>query len=774
MTTPESPTLTGAPWTPEPGAIVFLPEITEGMTDEQVYAFLSRDRPEAVFPAEPNEVIVAAADVRNGAMVALIPSFADLERLEVDGGEPLGELHITAFYLGDAVYIDDQTRADIVATLEELLLEENVVEAVVFGIGVFNPTSDEPAVILNVGGAGLQRLRDLIEEGLIDADAAYPEQHIPWVPHITLGYDKIPLLDVEEAAAQRMGPITIDRVRVAFGGEVTDIPLGVGVTASTEHVFHLPGQHDQRAHGHKTTISAGDRAAFDKKMRKARSGDKAYGSVRSSDELIGKQSRPGSGSWDTTDAVMTMSSIDDYQQNGFVVNAILREGRVPKATEFDSDGVGQAYAGRSAYEGLTSAMASKKTRLSDDIVVERGIRNPRNVFGDDWSDGGGNEGLTWDDAGFVSTTTSSAVSKHFSSAAHEGHIEGTPVVAKMYVPKGTNALRFGEHGSNPEYDWEKEVVLDRGMRYRIMNDHGLDAEGVHHVDVEVLGSSGMTASVDALVAASIGDPPADLIVDPEMATPNWIDDGPPVKMLRRAIIADGSLVTVFHLAGKHDQSTHGHGSRTTISVAEQQDFAKRRDKATSGKKVLKAAKTTDDFKTESRSVEGYQGSGNFINDELRQDQLQDQWTETVGDFDSMMAGSKLDRDVVVTRGIQNPYAIFGSDWNQDPAVSNAGLQWKDRGFVSTSVDTGVSDYFAQRTVNEGTYTRYSAFENQGVKMNILVPKGTGAVSFGKKTGFSDLAHEQELLLDRGLTFRIMADHGRVDGVRSIDVEVVPS
>ena len=241
--------MTGAPWTPEPGAIVFLPEITEGMTDEEAYAFLSRDRPEAVFPAEPNEVIVAGLEPHNGAMVALIPSFEDLERLEVEGGEPLGELHITMFFLGEAADIDDQTRADIVATLEELLLEEDLIPAVVFGLGVFNPTGDEPAVILNVGGEGLERIKNVIEEGLIDADVAYPNQHVPWVPHITLGYDKISLLDAGEAAPQRMGPITIDRVRVAFGGEVTDLPLGVGVTAAAVHTFHLPGKHDQSEHG---------------------------------------------------------------------------------------------------------------------------------------------------------------------------------------------------------------------------------------------------------------------------------------------------------------------------------------------------------------------------------------------------------------------------------------------------------------------------------------------------------------------------------------------
>jgi hypothetical protein len=50
--------------------------------------------------------------------------------------------------------------------------------------------------------------------------------HAPWIPHITLAY-----LDAQSTLADgywatRTGPVKFDRLRLAFGGEVTDFRLG--------------------------------------------------------------------------------------------------------------------------------------------------------------------------------------------------------------------------------------------------------------------------------------------------------------------------------------------------------------------------------------------------------------------------------------------------------------------------------------------------------------------------------------------------------------------
>jgi hypothetical protein len=47
---------------------------------------------------------------------------------------------------------------------------------------------------------------------------------MPHVPHVTLQYTDD--LNRVKALADRVGPVTFDRLRLAFGGEVTDIPIG--------------------------------------------------------------------------------------------------------------------------------------------------------------------------------------------------------------------------------------------------------------------------------------------------------------------------------------------------------------------------------------------------------------------------------------------------------------------------------------------------------------------------------------------------------------------
>jgi hypothetical protein len=51
-----------------------------------------------------------------------------------------------------------------------------------------------------------------------------PGQHRPWVPHITLAYtdDHYVVADLVD----RCGPVKFDRLRVAFGEDVTDLPFG--------------------------------------------------------------------------------------------------------------------------------------------------------------------------------------------------------------------------------------------------------------------------------------------------------------------------------------------------------------------------------------------------------------------------------------------------------------------------------------------------------------------------------------------------------------------
>lgn len=181
----------------------------------------------------------AAADGSHlgGAMIALIPTDGDATYLALDGGEDADELHLTLFFLGDdgTTWTEEQ-RTELIANLRALAASQipGPVTARAFGANHWNPDSDNPSWVWAVGddrdspadaptlvdvqGTAAMALEDTHERPEI------PVQHSPWVPHVCAAYSDDPaLLPLLE---ERLGPITFDRIRVAFAGDHTDIPLG--------------------------------------------------------------------------------------------------------------------------------------------------------------------------------------------------------------------------------------------------------------------------------------------------------------------------------------------------------------------------------------------------------------------------------------------------------------------------------------------------------------------------------------------------------------------
>lgn len=178
--------------------------------------------------------------------------------------------------------------------------------------------------------------------------------------------------------------------------------------------------------------------------------------------------------------------------------------------------------------------------------------------------------------------------------------------------------------------------------------------------------------------------------------------------------------------------------------------------AASGKAALKAV--PDDSRAPVTAIRTYQAFGDQrINDALRggdEDTLGDLDATALRELDETFAESRASEDLVVYRGIKDPSSLFGGlFWKPDG--DNSGLVWKDRGFTSTTVDRKIGQEFAG-----------------SVLMRILVPKGTKAMHLSKSPGLT--RDEKEILLNRGLTFRIIKDHGRdpVTRLRNMDVEVV--
>lgn len=163
------------------------------------------------------------ADVHTGAMIALVPTDADAARLAVPGGEPTDQLHVTLRYLGEADAFDDDARADLVDLTREYVAGLGPIEANLFGLAMFNPDGDEPCVVGLIGGDAVWSAYQRCGGAVEDHGAVLPPPLLPYTAHLTLEYTDDPsrvadLIDL-------VGPVRFDRVRLAFGGQNTDIPL---------------------------------------------------------------------------------------------------------------------------------------------------------------------------------------------------------------------------------------------------------------------------------------------------------------------------------------------------------------------------------------------------------------------------------------------------------------------------------------------------------------------------------------------------------------------
>lgn len=198
--------------------------------------------------------LTAAAEVHTGAMIALIPTDADLRRLvdDPDVTEPIDQLHTTLMYLGTAADWSLEQRTTLELRVEKYCSELAPVDADGFAISIFNPPGSQQSdgmdrdtcVVLQCGGDGLAVMHHYLNSAVRDLQRLpdIPPQHQPWVPHVTLAYTD----DVALAGqlTSLCGPITFDRVRIAFGGENHDIKLRgtLIATAARDYVRDLHGR----------------------------------------------------------------------------------------------------------------------------------------------------------------------------------------------------------------------------------------------------------------------------------------------------------------------------------------------------------------------------------------------------------------------------------------------------------------------------------------------------------------------------------------------------
>lgn len=184
---------------------------------------------------EPDE---APAPANTGGMIALVPKNPD--QYVVSGGDPAEELHLTLAYLGSDVtgWSDERVNA-IREAVSNMAAAVKPVDARVMGHALWNPDGGpdgdmEPCAVYQIqGNDTIANLNDwaLGSSAQIIGDADMPEQHKPFLPHVTAGYG------IQPAALSHAGPIQFDTMRLALGDQVHDFPMGTSVGGDVVAAF---------------------------------------------------------------------------------------------------------------------------------------------------------------------------------------------------------------------------------------------------------------------------------------------------------------------------------------------------------------------------------------------------------------------------------------------------------------------------------------------------------------------------------------------------------
>lgn len=160
----------------------------------------------------------------NGAMVALVPDQESVERLALDpamtGAQPASEMHLTVCCFDDASALSASERAAFLDGAEAVASAYEPINADAFGTALLNPQSDTPCWVYLVSGLSVDR----IARSLWAYVGSSQDQKVPWLSHVTAAYYSG---DLTWETAGKLGPVRFDRIRVAYGDQVTDFPLGI-------------------------------------------------------------------------------------------------------------------------------------------------------------------------------------------------------------------------------------------------------------------------------------------------------------------------------------------------------------------------------------------------------------------------------------------------------------------------------------------------------------------------------------------------------------------
>lgn len=431
-----------------------------------------------------------------------------------------------------------------------------------------------------------------------------------------------------------------------------------------------------------------------------------------------------------------------YLNAGFTqINTYLRDGSAPTGTDLPGDDTVRA-----SVRAIDESMEASP--LPRDVVTWRGMSAGDRLFGDAFS--GDLTGAEWREDAYASTSTDRDTARQFAEDPDTWRVTSGSTMMRIVTPAGTGAVEVSD-GS-----YEAELLLERGLRMRVVADRGVDEDGVRQLDVEVLPSDrqGEEADEGAAETGDVGEetPGGDV----QSAAPDPAEGRTDPEVPAASGVAAAA-------AGADDRPYDARVSDalTEVEARTSPPLSRVRE----GTRAL-----TDD---EREIVEEYMGDGFLpINHMLRggpASELErwdrrdrgfdltpavvDGWT---GQLDSLMDESRLPQPIVTWRGMRNGDTLFGDAFADDLT----GAEWSDAAFSSTSTDEEEALAFSQDTLGNSV--------PGSTVMHVLVPSGVGALEL------SDDNYESEVLLSRGLRFRVVNDwgHNEHNGVRVLDVEVV--
>ncbi len=120
---------------------------------------------------------------------------------------------------------------------------------------------------------------------------------------------------------------------------------------------------------------------------------------------------------------------------------------------------------------LDEALAA--SRLGRDVTTYRGVLDASGMFGDRLA--GDLTGMQWREDAYLSTSAKQRKAQGFAGTGSKA-----PMVMRILAPAGTPAIEASG------MDLEAELLFKRGLRLRVVADHGISPDGVRHIDVEVM------------------------------------------------------------------------------------------------------------------------------------------------------------------------------------------------------------------------------------------------------------------------------------------------